>query len=430
MIAGQLSQMLLGLADTMMIGRVGTVELAAVAFVNSLFFLGFALASGLFAAVSVRVSHAFGGARHESIGGSLRHGLMLSVIFGLFLAVVYAGLSFRLEWFRQPADVTALSGSYFRWLALSYIPMVPMLTLKSFSEALNKPWPVLWLMLGTVLFNVLLNYLLIFGNAGFPAMGLDGAGCATFLARVAGLVAVLIYIFKSPQMRPRLPARWLAPIDWSVIRYLVKLGVPISIQISLEFAVFAACSLLMGQFGSTALAAHQIAFTCSSTTFMLPLGLSMALTIRVGHAVGAQQWASCRRMILGALLMIVAVMSVTGAAFIGFGSELAASFTPDPDVIKMTAAFLVVVAVYQGFDAIQVISMSALRGMHDVYVPTWINFGNFFLFAIPLGILLAFYAGMGGIGLWYGVATGLCVSAIVLTTRLWLMLRRKSVSAE
>ncbi|WPJ94854.1 MATE family efflux transporter [Coraliomargarita algicola] len=426
MIAGQLSQMLLGLADTMMIGRVGTVELAAVAFVNSLFFLGFALASGLFAAVSVRVSHAFGSARPESISGSLRHGLLLSLLFGLFLSLAYLGLSFRLDWFRQPPEVTELSGSYFRWLALSYLPMVPMLTLKSFSEALNKPWPVLWLMLGTVVLNVWLNYLLIFGNAGLPAMGLDGAGCATFLARCAGFVAVFVYICKSPQMRPRLPARWCAPIDWSVVRYLVKLGLPISLQVSLEFAVFAACSLLMGQFGSTTLAAHQIAFTCSSTAFMLPLGLSMALTIRVGHAVGAQQWVSCRRMILGALLMITGAMSLTGAVFVGFGSELAASFTLDQDVVRMTAAFLVVVAIYQGFDGIQVISMSALRGMHDVYVPTWINFGNFFLFAVPLGIVLAFFVGLGGIGLWYGVATGMCVSAIVLTTRLRLILRRQS----
>ena len=119
--------------------------------------------------------------------------------------------------------------------------------------------------------------------------------------------------------------------------------------------------------------------------------------------------------------MITGAMSLTGAVFVGFGSELAASFTLDQDVVRMTAAFLVVVAIYQGFDGIQVISMSALRGMHDVYVPTWINFGNFFLFAVPLGIVLAFFVGLGGIGLWYGVATGMCVSAIVLTTRLRLI---------
>jgi MATE family multidrug resistance protein len=418
--------MLLGLADTMMIGHVGTVELAAVAFVNSLFFLGFALGIGLFAAVSVQVSHAYGASRHESVSASLRHGLIVSIMIGLFLALVYCALSARLEWFRQPEEVTMVSPSYLRWLALSFIPMVPMLTLKSFSEALNNPWPVLWLMLGTVVLNVGLNYVFIFGNLGFPKMGLNGAGLATFLARVAGFVAVLLYLLKSPVMRPRLPQRWLAPIDWAAIWKLLKFSLPISVQVSFEFAVFIACSLLMGQFGSRALAAHQIAFTCASTTFMLPLGLSMALTIRVGHAIGSEQWLSCRRMILGANFMIVAVMSCTAIAFIGFGTEIASSFTQDLHVIQMAAAFLVVTGVYQVFDGVQVTSMAALRGMHDVYIPTWINFGTFFLFAIPLGVVLAFYMKIGGIGLWYAMATGLCVSSVVLSARLWVMLRRQS----
>lgn len=421
--------MLLGLADTMMIGHVGTVELAAAAFVNTLFFLGFALAVGLFAAVSVQVSRAFGAARHDLVSDSLRHGLLLSFVFGGLLAAAYGALSLRLEWFQQPAEVTAQSGSYLRWLGLSFIPMVPMMTLKSFSEALNHPWPVLWLMLGTVVINIGLNYLLIFGNAGFPAMGLDGAGLATLIARALGLVAVLVYLFKSPQLRPRLPARWRAPIDWSVLKKMVQLSVPISVQVSFEFSVFAVCALLMGQFGSAALAAHQIAFSCASTTFMLPLGLSMALTIRVGHAIGAEQWLSCRRMIYGALATSVGVMLLSAATFIGFGQVLATGFTEDAHVIGMAASFLVVTAVFQVFDGVQVISMSALRGMHDVYIPTWINFGTFFLLAIPLGAVLAFYADFGAIGLWYGMASGLCVSAIVLSVRLWFMLQRQSAQA-
>jgi MATE family multidrug resistance protein len=418
--------MLLGLADTMMIGHVGTVELAAVAFVNSLFFLGFALGIGLFTAVSVQVSHAYGASRHESVSASLRHGLIVSIMIGLFLAFVYLAMSSHLEWFRQPEEVTLVSPSYLRWLALSFIPMVPMLTLKSFSEALNNPWPVLWLMLGTVVLNIGLNYVFIFGNLGFPEMGLNGAGLATFLARVAGFVAILFYLIKSPRMRPRLPERWLAPIDWAAIWNVVKFSLPISVQVSFEFAVFIACSLLMGQFGSSALAAHQIAFTCASTTFMLPLGLSMALTIRVGHAIGSEQCLSCRRMILGANFMIVAVMSCTAIAFIGFGTEIASSFTQDLHVVEMAAAFLVVTGVYQVFDGVQVTSMAALRGMHDVYFPTWINFVTFFLFAIPLGVVLAFYMDIGGIGLWYAMATGLFMSSVVLSTRLWVMLRRQS----
>jgi MATE family multidrug resistance protein len=417
--------MLLGLADTMMIGHVGTVELAASAFVNTLFFFGFALIIGLSSAVSISISRAYGAARYDLVASTLRHGLVVSLVLGIFLAFVYILLSGRMEWFQQAPEVTAQSGSYLRWLALSFIPLVPMMALKSFSEALQHPWAVLWLMLGTVLLNVFLNYLLIFGNWGFPTMGLNGAGCATFLARGIGLCAILFYLKRSKRMRTHLPERWRTPLEWPVVRNLVHLGAPISLQVSFEFAVFVAVALLIGQFGSVALAAHQIAFTCASTTFMLPLGLSMALTIRVGHAIGADEWARCRRMIFGAFFISVGLMSLSAIAFVGFGTEIAAEFTKDLEVIRLASAFLVVTAVFQVFDGVQVVSVAALQGMRDVYVPAWISFGNFFLLAIPLGIYLAFFADFEAIGLWYGMATGLCVSAVVLSLRLSFQLRRQ-----
>ena len=338
-VAGQLSQMLLGLADTVMIGQVGTVELAAAAFVNTIFHVAFVLAIGLFVAISVQVAHAYGGSRLVDAGESLRHGLFGSILLGVVLAGCLLLCLPFLDHFGQPEEVVALSPSYLVWLSLSLIPMVPMLALKSYSEAFHNPWPLLWLMLGTVLLNIGLNYMLIFGHWGAPEMGLTGAGLATFLARMIGVAVVVWYVLRSKRLSIGLPERWWAPLRLDNFKSLLRIGMPVSVQIAIEFSAFAACALLMGQFGSAALAAHQIALTCATTTFMVPLGLSMALTIRVGHALGGAGKATCVRIILGAALIAVGVMAVSASSFFFFGEAIAGLFTNDVTVIALAASF-------------------------------------------------------------------------------------------
>lgn len=423
-VAGQVSQMLLGLADTVMIGQVGTVELATAAFVNTIFHVAFVLSLGLFAAISVEVARAYGAKRHEDAGESLRHGLLGGAVFGVLLAGLLLLFLPFLDRFGQPEAVVTLSPWYLIWLALSLIPMVPMFAMKSYSEAFHNPWPLLWMMLGVVALNIGLNYLLIFGHFGAPELGLNGAGLATFLARAVGVCAVAWYVLRSKRLAVGLPKRWWAPLEMARFGSLFRLGMPISLQISVEFGAFAACALLMGQFGSAALAAHQIALTCATTTFMVPLGLSMALTIRVGHAIGAQEKATCLRIIYGTVLMAFLVMMVSASSFIFFGQAIADLFTNDMEVIVLAASFLAVTGVFQMFDGVQVTTMGALRALHDVAVPTWINVVSFFVLSIPLGSALAFYFEVGAIGLWIGLATGLCVSALILSVRLWTQLKR------
>ncbi len=423
-VTGQLTQMLLGLADTVMIGQVGTVELATAAFVNTLFHIAFVLAVGLFVAVSVQVAHAYGANRHRDAGESLRHGVFGGAALGVLLAGGLLMCLPFLDQFGQPEAVVALSPGYLVWLAFSLIPLVPTLVLKSYAEAFNHPWPLLWMMLGVVLLNIGLNYLLIFGHWGAPELGLNGAGVATFLARLAGVCVVGRYVLRSKRLSLGLPSRWWAPLRWASLRSLVRLGLPISIQISVEFSAFAVCALLMGQFGSTALAAHQIALTCATTTFMVPLGLSMALTIRVGHAIGSHEKSTCLRIIWGTVLMAVVAMLMAACAFVFFGRTIADLFSNDVEVVALAATFLVVTGIFQVFDGVQVTVMGALRAMHDVFVPTGINVLSFFVLSIPLGIVLAFYLKVGAIGLWYGLASGLCVSAFILSGRLCYQLKR------
>lgn len=417
-IGGQVSQMLLGLADTLMIGRLGTVELAAAALVNVLFYFPFVLAIGWFAAVSVQISHAHGGDRHAEAAESFRNGLLVSGIMGLVLAASLFVILPFLPYLRQPPEVTAMTPPYLAWVALSLITLVPAMTIKSFAEAKNHPWAVLWIMLAGVALNVLLNYILIFGNLGAPALGLAGAGLATFIARALTLVGLWYYLKHSKRLAPSRPTRWLAPLNWRECRSTLKIACPISGQLSLEFGAFAVAALLIGQFGPVALASHQIAITCASFTFMLPLGLAMAVTIRVAHSLGKGSGAQCRNILIGAHGTTLLMMSVCALVFILGGDQIAAAFTTDPAVITLTGSLLIVVALFQVFDGTQIISMSALRGMRDVNRPTGIIFFCFWVIGIPLGAALGFPGQMGALGLWIGLAIGLAFAALILSLRL------------
>ena len=422
-IAGQVSQMLLGLADTLMIGRVGTVELAAAAFANVLFHIPFFIAIGLTAAVSIQIAHAHGKAEHRAAADTLRHGVLLSVLAGIALSICLLGLLPFLALFQQPEEVTAITPEYLRWLAFSLIPMVPALAIKSFAEAKNHPWPVFWIFLGGVALNIVLNYILIFGNWGFPPMGLAGAGIATFIARCITLLLLAVYLKRSRTLRESLPDKWLRALRRAEIFLLAKIGSPIAGQLLLEFGAFAMAALLVGQFGSVALAAHQIALTCAASTFMLPLGLSMALTIRVGHVYGSGARERCRSIIAGAHIAAFLIMSSCALAYIVAGDSIASLFIEDPAVIALTATMLVVTAFFQIFDGAQIISMGALRGMRDVNWPTVTAFFSFWIVGIPFGAWLAFGAGVGAIGLWIGLAAALAFAAATLSVRLTMLLR-------
>lgn len=422
--SGQVSQMLLGLADTMMIGRVGTTELAAAAFSNVIFNTVFVVAIGLFIAVSVNAAHAHGGDRHAEASETLRTGLLLSFLTGitlagaLFLAIPWLGL------FQQPEAVTNLSPPYLMWLALSLIPGVPAMTIKSFCESKNQPWTVFWIMLGGVALNVLLNYLLIFGNFGLPELGLVGAGIATFLARLATLVVIWLYLTRSKRLALCIPKKWIAWLDRKEALSLYRVGSPSAGQLSLEFGAFSIAALLIGQFGDTALAAHQIAITCAALIFMFPLGIGMAVSIRVGHSIGSSEASRCRPIIWGAQLCALMVTGSFAAVLIGFGEVVARSFSPDPDLVERAATLLIIVALFLVFDGVQVVSMSALRGMKDVVVPTGYIFVSFWVIGIPTGAVLAFGYGLGARGLWIGLASGLAIASIVLTARVVQQLRR------
>jgi multidrug resistance protein, MATE family len=423
-IAGNLSQMLMGVVDTLMIGRVGTVDLGAAALANALVHFILVIGMGITVAVSVQVAQAHGRKDGAGAGEALRHGTFLSLVCGVVLALILVNGMPVYRLLGQPAAVLEAMPAYLNWLAWSLVPALAGMCFKNFAEAKASPWPALWITLGGVVLNVFLNWVLIFGNLGSPALGLAGAGVATFIARTATMVILVVYVLRESLFAADRPARWLAPLRRSEIGLILIIGVPLGLQMLIEIGAFGISTVLIGTFGAVPLAAHQIAINLAAMAFMVPLGLSTAVTIRVGHAIGERAPQRGRGIATGALLSAVAFMSGTALLFLFAGQHLAAAFTPDMAVVALAAQLLVIAGIFQLGDGIQIVGMGVLRGLKDVRTPTVFLALIYWFFALPLGALLAYKGGLGAVGVWMGLAIGLGIAAAVLTWRAYFRLRQ------
>ena len=415
--AGQLSQMLMGVTDSVMVGHVGVVPLAASAFANSLLSVPFLAGIGLLQCVSVRAAQAHGAGDRQGTGEVLRHGLALAALFGALMVAVVLALGPHLHRFGQPAEVVEESRTFLVLVGASMLPMFISISLRQFSEALNHPWPPMLIMLGCVALNVGLNWIFIYGNLGAPAMGLAGAGVATLLARVVTLAAIFLFVLRARRFDGALPAGWIRPLHRARLGSLLAIGLPASGQLILEVTAFAAAAIMMGWLGAVPLAAHQIALTCCATTFMFPLGIAMATTIRVGQALGAGDTPRVRSIGVSAFVLGTLIMGACGVIFALAGGPIARAFVDDPSVTSLAATLLIVAAFFQCADGLQVIAAGALRGLSDVMVPTLICLVAYWVVFLPFAWFAAFHFGYGALGVWTGLALALGVAAVLLVGR-------------
>jgi MATE family multidrug resistance protein len=416
-VAGFVGQMLMGIADTVMIGQVGTIPLAAAAFGHNLLNVPMVAGYGLISAVGVMTAQAYGAQRYRAAGEALRHGLMLSLVCGTATGLAFWMGRSHLAWLRQPPEVLAEAQVYLLLVGWSMLPTLFSHSLKQFSEALTRVWPPMYILLGGVLLNILLNWMWIFGHLGFSAMGLAGAGWATLVARVVTAFGMAVYVIRENDLRSWLPSRWWGRAQRAVLGELLRLGVPVAAQHLLEVGAFVAAALMMGWIGPTAMAGHQIAITCAATSFMVSLGIGMAVSIRVGHAWGARAQERVRRVGFTGLAMTVGIMASFGVLFFFGGNELAQWFTPSSEVVVVAGGMLTVAAFFQVFDGLQAVALCALRGMSDVRAPAIIAVVAYWLVALPLGYVLCFALERGPKGMWVGLAAGLGVAAAVLIWR-------------
>lgn len=431
-IVGQVSQTMMGVTDSAMIGQIGKVPLAASAFANSIFNLVFIVGLGLMLAVSVLTARAHGAKQSRECAEYLRHGLAMALGIGLAAVVLLAGLTTQLHRFGQPPEVLAVVNPFFMIIGVSLLPVFLFQVLKQFSEAVGHPWAPMGILLACVGLNALLNWLLIYGHWGLPALGLAGSGLATLIARIVSVVVLGWWLSRRPEVRAEWPSSaravvgravgtfnpaWFSPFSKARFRAMFGVGVPAAGQWLFEGGAFSAAAIMMGWLGTVALAAHQIALTCASTVFMFPLGLSIATSIRIGRALGEGRREAMRAIGFGSLASGFVMMAGFALLFALGGKYIAAGFTPDREVAELSVRLLLVAAIFQLFDGSQVIGAGALRGMADVKVPTVITFIAYVILALPGGYLLAFKLDGGSIGVWAGLAAGLGFAAVLLGWR-------------
>ena len=424
LIAGQLSQMLIALADTLMIGRVGVVPLAAATFANNVLHVPFMFVIGMAVAVSVRVSQARGADDPASARATLRHGMFVALCVGIAAVLASLALTPFLGYFGQEQEVVSATAAYFIIVSVSIIPAACTMVVKNHADAMNQPWPAFWIMLAGVAVNVFLNWILIYGKLGIPALGLEGAAIATLIARSLTLAGLIYWSTNASSIRDWVPRHWFRKPDWPAVRSLVKIGIPASMQLLAEVSAFVMITIVIGTISKEALASHQVAITCAATIFMVPLGMSMALTVRIGEAWGADAIERLRSIVVSGWLMGAVFTLFSAQGLVHFHEQIAGWFLKDQVALEVAATLLLVAAAFQFGDALQVISVGILRGLNDVRVPACLAFVAYWVISIPLGWWLSFPMQWGAKGMWWGITAGLTLTAIALGLRIWLKTAR------
>lgn len=426
-VVGQVSQMLIGVTDNAFIGRVGTVELAAAAFTHGAFHIFYIIGIGLLMGAGVFAARDHGAGDEASCAAWLRHGRALALAVGVGTFGLIAILSTQLHHYGQPPEVVAVTRPFLLLIGASFIPALFFQVQRQFAESLGRPWVPMVIMIADIALNALLNWLFVFGHGGFPAMGLVGSGVATLVARTAAVIVLGLWLNFSPTFAAVRSAPW---TGWERRRFveLLKLGIPTGGMLLFEGGAFAMTALMMGWLGTVPLAAHQVALGCAALTFMVPLGLSIAVSLRLSKALGEGRREALRPIGFGAFFLGMGCMVLFALVFAFAGRTVTGWFTPAVDVAALAAQLLLVAAIFQLFDGAQVISAGALRGLTDVRVPTVLTFIAYWVISLPLGYWLAFRTTMGPSGLWTGLAIGLGCAAILLGRRFHRLTRTQTTS--
>lgn len=425
-IAGiQVGLMFMGVVDSLIVGRVSATGLAAVALGNLYFFTVLVLGMGTLFAIDTLVSQGVGAGDHSQIERAVQRALALAAVLSVAAIVLSLPVRAVLTLLGQPADVVPVASSFVLVSIPGAFPFYAFIVFRQTLQAMKKTRPIVITIVVANLANVVLNLWFVFGGAGIPAMGAVGSGLATMLSRWL-MLGILLSLAWPDLGRIALRLRRDA-FDRAALGGMLRLGIPIGIQLSLEFGVFAVIALLMGRIGTDAMAGHQIAINLASLTYMVPLGVSSAAAVLVGHAVGRGDLDGVRRAAGASLVVGVAFMVLSATMFRLIPEWLARLYTSDPGALAIAVSLIPLAGVFQVFDGIQVVSTGVLRGAGDTRAPMVINILGFWLLGFPVSLWLGFKAGGGPVGLWWGLVVGLMAVAAFLVFR---VSRRLSAAVE
>jgi len=423
LVVSQLSQVGMGFTDTVMAGRISAADLGAIAIGTTLWLPAYLGCLGVLMALAPLVAGSYGAGRFDQIRAWFGQGLWLAFALAVGAVVITCALPQVVPWIGiDPAIAPTIDG-YVKAVAWGMPGACAYLAMRFVSEGVGNTRPMMYIQLGALVVNGIGNYVFMFGALGVPAMGAVGAGWSTALVLWLDALAMLVVIVYDRRLRAfRPPAPPYLPDLARQIR-LIRLGVPIALTTLMEVGMFAAVTLLMGSLGTVAVAGHQVALNYAALVFMVPLGLSLATTIRVGHARGRGDMGAARLAGLTGVGTATGFMCLSALIMIAVPRHIVAIYTHDPAVSAMAVSLLFIAAAFQVFDGLQVSVIGALRGLKDTTWPMLINFVSYWLVGLPLAYVLGISRAFGPKGLWVGLTVGLVTASTMLLVRFHVLTR-------
>jgi len=415
-----------GFIDNVMVGQLGTAELAAVSLGNSFIFIGMSLGIGFSTAITPLMAEADSSSNFRVGKSAFKHGLVLCTVLGVLLFLTVYFSKPLLYYMKQPPEVVELTMPYLDLVSLSLIPLVFFQAFKQFSDGLSMTKQPMYATISGNIFNIILNYVLIFGKFGFPELGIIGAAYGTLISRVIMVIHLWWILSLAKKSKEYLKNIKVFVLEKSMINKIIGLGTPSAMQMFFEVAIFTAAIWLSGLLGKNPQAANQIALNLSSITFMFAVGLSVTAMVRVGNQKGLGNYIKLRRIAYSIFLLALIFSICFATIFALFHKQLpklyvdfddALNYKDNFEVVTIAAQLMIAAAIFQISDGIQVVALGALRGLQDVKIPTLITFVAYWVIGFPISFFLGTEEYYGSFGIWLGLLAGLSSAAIMLWFR-------------
>ncbi|OQY22527.1 MAG: hypothetical protein B6I37_07000 [Desulfobacteraceae bacterium 4572_35.2] len=428
LILAQLAQSSMGFVDTVMSGRVSAQDLAAVAVGSSIWFPMMLLLLGILSALTPTISHAYGAGKQQTISHVAPQGIYLGSILGTIILVLLHQAHHLLPWLQVEPQLVPLITGYLEGVSWGFPALGACFALRYCSEGLSLTRPSMLVSFFGLAVNIVANYILVFGKLGFPAMGGIGCGPASAITMWAMFLGMLFIFWRGALYRKLQMLRLNAAWCWETQKQLLKLGLPIGGGLFIECSIFATIALLLARFGAQTVAAHQIALSFTTMTFMVPFSIATAISVRVGHTSGRKRPQQTRRVVYTGIFTTLVCALVSCTIMANFPHLCVSIFTNDTQLLNSAAALLFLAAIFQIPDAMQVCCAGALRGLKDTKVPMVIQTISYWGIGLPIGCFLGLHLNWGAKGFWIGLICGLTSAAIMLSIRLFNMFTTQNIT--
>ena len=423
---GMLGHTFVQFIDNVMVGQLGTAELAAISLGNSFVFIAMSIGIGFSQAITPLIAEADGAKKDNDISGIFEHSFLICLILGLILFTVVFLNRNLLYYMNQPIEVVKLASPYLFWVSFSLISIVTFQSFRQFADGLSFTKAAMYsTLLGNVI-NVILNFFLIFGLWIFPKLGVEGAAIGTLISRICMLIFIVFYLKLHKKLSKYIKRFFPSKVQIQRVKKIIYLGLPSALHSFFEVAFFISAVWMAGIIGKNSQAANQIALNLASMTYMVALGVGVAAMIRVGNQRGMMNFIKLREVALSTLLLIIIIDIFFCIIFLIFNDYLpllyldlgdSNNLTDVNEVIELASKLLIIAGVFQLFDGIQAVVLGALRGMQDVNKPALIIFLSYGLIGFPTSYFLGFYTNLSVVGIWIGLMTGLFSSSLFLFLR-------------